>query len=118
MLKALAVTIVTLNTAYAQECCPTTCPATVGTITTSCCKTCPSHCDQAPYRIKPILMQTSTCAATDMSWEALSSCAPITGTEIKCADKNGRIWPLRFNNGPALTYKVDNRQFMGPPFNL
>ena len=109
MRKSLAVTLTTLSLAYAQECCPSACPSMVGaSMPTSCCKKCPSFCASAPDRIKPINMAQSTCKKTVMSWEPLSSCAPITGTEIKCADKNGRIWPLRFNNGPTLGWTVDN----------
>ena len=53
-----------------------------------------------------------------MSWQAVSSCSPLTGSEIQCADKNNNFWPLKSIYGSYLTYTVDNSRFLQTPFNL
>lgn len=59
------------------------------------------------------------CKTTKLSWGAMKSCAPITKTDIQCADSKGAYWPVTpAVTGPKLYVDIPNSFFAETPFNL
>ena len=98
----------------ADQCCPTSCG---NNSSKTCCEQCPTLCNEAPSQTD-IIATLPDCKHTLLSWNIPSSCAPLSNTEIQCQDRQGNFQDMPSVLGDRLTWSVQNKHLMSPPFNL